>query len=135
MIPLKEPLPDYTRASPGPWSSIYDAKKPADLVRFQEDCDRQRGRTTNMIMALPRDGKCAIMVHSPDMRKHIKRMIYDLRGVDFPIVETRFAVWDPTTPFEEMRGQLRGFNGPIYIDHVVLYMMNHQLVKGLNSHI
>lgn len=100
-------------------------RNPDDVVRYQEDLCRQLGRTRMMIEALPAEGKFAIIVHNTGMVDMLTRLMHNsIRcNAEFIVCKSQ----------EDVHKMVRGFNGPVFIEHTCFYEWNLQFIRDCNT--
>ena len=100
-------------------------KSPVEIFIEEENSLRASGRTTRLVMALPIFKKYMIVVLNTQQGRWVHNMIRDLRGPEIAN-NAVFVTWD------KVREQVRGFSGPVYVDHSVLNEMGMNYIKGVN---
>lgn len=122
IVALKNRLDTYHGVPSGPVSLAY---------RIVE-LGRQMGKTRALIEALPEDGRVVIVVHNYRMTDHIKDMILDLRGRDYPIKEISFVTLEVYLNQDVSHVTSRG-PLPAFVDNAVYDILATEFAERVND--
>ena len=102
--------------------------EPEHLYDAWEVDSRQSGRTDLLISSLPTDGKCVVVAHSLDMIHYIQDRIRR-KNPSYPLKNTK---WISARSDQNIHEKTRGLDLPVYIDHVVFYMLGQSFLNRIN---
>lgn len=97
---------------------------PTKLLEYEIYANRQTGKTTRMIDALPAQGKYYIVVWK--LGSGLRDAIKERRG---PTIAAN-AIFVSRSTAQKSIGRV---DAPVFVDHIVLELMNLEYVKKLNN--
>jgi hypothetical protein len=104
---------------------------PVGVANRMIDLTRQTGRTMELVRALPADGKAIVFGWTRNGLDHIKHMIREHRGPDYPVKKVKFLVYDQ---FRKGDRNLAGLESmPAFIDNQVFDMLSIEIAGWVNG--
>ena len=106
---------------------MIDEKTPLELFNGWEDNVRQTGRTTELILSLPRDKRYAVIAWNRENADYIKEAVEKVRGKE---VANNGMVLTMTNAKDNMRGYALE---RVYVDNSALDSLQRDYVQNMNA--